>query len=427
MSPQKFKETLEKLRRAPAKEKVLLLVLAGCTDVEIASETGTKLGTVRKQISNLYKDFGIEGEFEGDRRRRRDELVARFAKYKPDWVSECSFAITDKVPGAATAKAEETTRTTDILDEGEGAIAKPYRELGQAIESSANVLNADQLVLDSSQINHPVSDKKENVLEHSNYLGVKLTEECFAKAINQLESEDIELRLEGIRILEIIANNSPATPWENNDFLTDHWRSMEILTDFIRANAYQKEEEEGEEKSLSLRSDIQEALTVIGRRDRRKDPRIIMLDLSNLDITRANLREANLQGADLSETNLSKANLKGANLQGAYLIGANLRGANLCRTNLKGAKLTTANLERAFLTKANLEEAWLNRANLQWALLIKANLKEAQIAGSNFCGADLYRAINLESHQLILTNGDRITASSLPDNVEAPKAWTHIK
>jgi hypothetical protein len=123
MSPQKFKETLEKLRRAPAKEKVLRLVLAGYTDVEIASETGTKLGTVRKQISNLYKDFGIEGEFEGDRRRRRDELVARFAKYKPDLVRECSFAITDKVPGAGTAKAEETTRTTDILDEGEGAIA----------------------------------------------------------------------------------------------------------------------------------------------------------------------------------------------------------------------------------------------------------------------------------------------------------------
>jgi hypothetical protein len=88
MSCHQFDKVLEKLRRAPAKEKVLLLVLAGCTDAEIALETGTKEGTVRKQISNLYQDFGIKGEFEGDRRRRREALFEKIRRYKPDLLSD---------------------------------------------------------------------------------------------------------------------------------------------------------------------------------------------------------------------------------------------------------------------------------------------------------------------------------------------------
>jgi hypothetical protein len=88
MSRYQFEKALEKLRRAPAKEKVLLLVLAGHTDAEIALETGTKEGTVRKQISNLYKDFSIKGDFEGDRRRRREVLLEKVGRYKPDLLSD---------------------------------------------------------------------------------------------------------------------------------------------------------------------------------------------------------------------------------------------------------------------------------------------------------------------------------------------------
>ncbi len=88
MSCHQFEKALEKLRRAPAKEKVLLLVLAGRTDAEIALETGTKEGTVRKQISNLYEDFGIKGDFEGDRRSRREALLEKVERFKPDLLSD---------------------------------------------------------------------------------------------------------------------------------------------------------------------------------------------------------------------------------------------------------------------------------------------------------------------------------------------------
>ncbi|MEH2046289.1 helix-turn-helix domain-containing protein [Nostoc sp.] len=93
-SPQ-FNEALERLRKAPRKVEVLKLLLAGYTNNEIAQSRGRAKGTVRKQISNVYKDFGIKSEFPGDR-PLRDKLKDLFLKYKPEWVSNCSPAITNE-------------------------------------------------------------------------------------------------------------------------------------------------------------------------------------------------------------------------------------------------------------------------------------------------------------------------------------------
>ena len=90
-----FNETLEILRKAPRKVEVLKLVLAGQTNNEIAQFRGRAEGTVRKQISNIYKDFGIKSEFTGDH-ALRDKLKALFLKHKPEWVSNCSPAITNE-------------------------------------------------------------------------------------------------------------------------------------------------------------------------------------------------------------------------------------------------------------------------------------------------------------------------------------------
>lgn len=68
-SPQ-FNQALEKLRKAPRKIEVLKLLLAGQTNNQIAQLRGRAEGTVRKQISNVYKDFGIKSEFPGDRSKK---------------------------------------------------------------------------------------------------------------------------------------------------------------------------------------------------------------------------------------------------------------------------------------------------------------------------------------------------------------------
>ena len=98
MNRQQFKETLEKLElRKPCTVEVLRRILAGDTDAQIALSRGRNEGTVRKQISKIYQDFGIKGKFPGDRQSRRNELIALFAKYKTEWVNDCPPAVTNEV------------------------------------------------------------------------------------------------------------------------------------------------------------------------------------------------------------------------------------------------------------------------------------------------------------------------------------------
>jgi hypothetical protein len=155
MNRSQFKEALEKLEWAPAKKKVLLLVLAGHIDTEIAVKTGTKEGTVRKQISKIYESFGIKGEYEGDRRPRRDDLVALFRKYKPEWVSDLPDIVTNEVLIAQTA---------------EGAIAKPPQESVETYAGSGKSL----MSLATSMLEQLSFDEKFKKNITSSYTGYRL-------------------------------------------------------------------------------------------------------------------------------------------------------------------------------------------------------------------------------------------------------------
>ncbi|MEH2378994.1 MAG: pentapeptide repeat-containing protein [Nostoc sp.] len=224
--------------------------------------------------------------------------------------------------------------------------------------------------------------------------------ERFAKAIEQLGNEKIETRLGAIYTLERIAKDSPK----------DHWTIMEILTAFVRENAPLKKDEEQE--SPKIRTDIQAALTVIGRRNCKNDPKKQRLNLSNTDIRGANLIEVNLQWANLTLINLKGANLTEANLEWASLNGANLQGATLMEAKLQEADIgMEANLQGANLNEANLNGTFLYGANLQMANLSEANLKGAHLGGTK----------NLEQKQIESAIGDRTTC--LPDYIEAPTHW----
>ncbi len=236
-------------------------------------------------------------------------------------------------------------------------------------------------VSEQSQSNHSLTSKNDNTLEISHNTESNSIREWHFKSVDQLWSKDIGERISGIRKLERIAKDYP----------TEHWAIMEELAEFIRIQAPRQEEEE---RSPKLREDIQAALTVIGQRDRKKDPENQRLDLSKVNIAGAKLMKAQLQGAFLYEANLEKANL----------IDANLREANLRGTNLKGAWLHEANLQKAYLNEANLQEAELSSTYLQAASLNKANLQRAdlrvaKLRGANLSEADL-RGANLSSTDL---------------------------
>ncbi len=169
--------------------------------------------------------------------------------------------------------------------------------------------------------------------------GVRLAEqgqitERFTRAIEQLGSSELAIRLGGIYALERIARDSER----------DHWPIMEVLTSFVRQKAPWSEEAamyEDENTPLpSTRADVQAVLTVIGRRERsaaRESGRV-------LDLRWCDLRGADLTGAHLEGASLESAHLEWAYLGEAHLRGANLYGAELARTHLEGADLSHANL-----------------------------------------------------------------------------------
>ena len=179
--------------------------------------------------------------------------------------------------------------------------------------------------------------------------------ERFTRAVQQLGSDKIEVRIGGIYGLERIANDS----------VRDHLPVVEIITAFIRTHAPLQNI-----GKLRPSEDVQAALDVIGRREWQRDAEI--------------MARRKYRVIDLSNTNL----------EGADLVNAHLEYANFENSNLKNAKLTYAQLQYAILTNSNLERAYFLQANLYNAYLMGAKLdftcfNNTILNGANFYNTDL--------------------------------------
>ncbi len=236
----------------------------------------------------------------------------------------------------------------------------------------------------------------------------KYKTDLFTKAIEQLGSEKLEVRLGGIYALERIARDSEK----------DHGPIMEVLTAFVRLHAPWPPEKPAEAKAqpavsgqpvpgekkpatepgpeVKPRADIQAILTVL----RRRSPTYRKSETRRLD-----LRQTDLRGADLFQTHLESADLFGAHLEKAILQQAHLEGADLRKVHLEGADLFKANLEEANLNEAHLEGAILWRANLMQASLIGAHLEKAILQEARIEKAHLWEA-HLEGAKLWKANLD---------------------
>src|SRR6266540_3559002 len=143
--------------------------------------------------------------------------------------------------------------------------------------------------------------------------------ERFTRAIEQLGSDNLDVRLGGIYALERIA-------------------------------------------SLQFRKpDVQAVVAILGRRDAVGDEELL---LARVDLRRAYLRRANLDHA-----NLRNSSLRGVQGRNTRLRGAVLKQADLTKALLQGADLQGADLQRADLTGANLSGADLRGAALDGAVL----------------------------------------------------------
>jgi uncharacterized protein YjbI with pentapeptide repeats len=177
----------------------------------------------------------------------------------------------------------------------------------------------------------------------------------FGKAVEQLGSDKVDIRLGGIYALERLALDSAR----------DHPTVMEVLTAYVRRSApkstcSQLASSDLSQLQLDVHDTVQAAISVIRRRNIAFDIRI--LDLDNTCLRDANFRGADLIGADLSGAVLSGADLIVADLSGADLSGADLSGADLSVADLSGADLSGADLSGADLFAADLFGADLTDA-----------------------------------------------------------------
>ncbi|OUL27709.1 hypothetical protein BV372_25720 [Nostoc sp. T09] len=251
-----------------------------------------------------------------------------------------------------------------------------FKVVTSAYDTAKNYIPRKIIILEKIYLAIFANQKKLELIPNYSYT------QSLKLAIEQLERQNREINLAVFDDLAQIAQKEPKF----------HWKIMEALTNFVRNNVpYQPQEEVNENPALTIRADIQAALTLIAKRNAQQDIESNQLDLSRTDIRGANLSGANLEQTNLYQTNLAGANLCSANLHGAILTAANLSGANLSGANLKEAILSAANLSGANLSGANLNRASLYRAKLDGAILNDAILNEANLREIEFSGVNIPR------------------------------------
>ncbi|MEM9144635.1 MAG: pentapeptide repeat-containing protein [Pseudomonadota bacterium] len=117
--------------------------------------------------------------------------------------------------------------------------------------------------------------------------------------------------------------------------------------------------------------------------------RLERADFSSAELERADLSGAHLAEADLSEAHLSNATLTAAHLEKADLRWANLEGADLAEAHLEAAVLVEANLKRANARGAQLHSAVLRGCVVEGITLRGARLEAAVLTRARLEGADL--------------------------------------
>ncbi|MFI6144463.1 pentapeptide repeat-containing protein [Streptomyces sp. NPDC051109] len=222
----------------------------------------------------------------------------------------------------------------------------------------------------------------------------------FSRAVDQLGSDKLDVRIGGIYALRRIADHS----------VHDHEAVISIMAAYLRTHVPWPPLELGAPAAdVSINSvrpletraaDAQTALTCLGVLGQERRPE--WLNVSFTDLRRADCDGLWLNGVNLDGACLEAASVYQVNLSGASLIAANLRHAELGTSilrrirciegDLRGARLVKADLREANFSGADLREANLRKARADGAVFAGADLRLADLRGCDLSGADLREA-----------------------------------
>ncbi|MFF7983375.1 pentapeptide repeat-containing protein [Streptomyces sp. NPDC007901] len=209
----------------------------------------------------------------------------------------------------------------------------------------------------------------------------------FSRAVDQLGSDKLDVRIGGIHALWRLADHSDR----------DHEAIVSLMAAYLRTHVpWPPQEASGPAADVSVNSvlpletraaDAQTALTCLGvlYQDRRPE----WLNVSLTDLRRADCDGLWLHGVNFDGACLEAASVYQVNLSGASLIAANLRHAELGTSILRQVRCLQADLRGARLVKADLRSADFSRADLREANLRKSCAQDAVFAGADLRLADL--------------------------------------
>jgi Pentapeptide repeats (8 copies) len=187
--------------------------------------------------------------------------------------------------------------------------------------------------------------------------------ERFAQALDQLGSEQLDVRLGGIYGLERVAaraseeaaaaatayrppwvDDPPSVWWGSQDRI----QVFEILSAYVRTSSHRPPVGPAGSSLQVRQADVHAALTVLARRT-------VLGGDPPLDLSGSLLAGARLGWARLAEADLRGADVRGSSLQHAELAGVHLEQSLLCGTQLQGADLRGAHLAGA---RASADTRW---------------------------------------------------------------------
>ncbi len=225
MIREQFERTFKKL--SPRRREVLEKFLAGKSDTEIAQALHIERATVRQHISGICTEFGLINDFPDARRSQRPNLLALFAKYKPELVApEKEKETVDKIADLSFVGREGAIADLDDLINKGAKVVLIYAGGGVGKTTLARRYLQQRF---SRFIEFPIAKETQNITSVESLLEEKLKqlgEEPGREFGVSLERLKQKLKQEKIGLL--IDNFEPALD-EKGKLVTPHRRYVELL------------------------------------------------------------------------------------------------------------------------------------------------------------------------------------------------------
>ncbi|MFD6820857.1 pentapeptide repeat-containing protein [Streptomyces sp. NPDC060085] len=222
----------------------------------------------------------------------------------------------------------------------------------------------------------------------------------FSRAVDQLGSDKLDVRIGGLHALWRIAEQSAR----------DREAIISIQAAYLRTHLpWPPSGPESPAADVPINdiapletraADVQVALTALGVLCRHREQSWVNLSLTDLRradcdglwFPEVNFDRACMEAAGLYHANLTQASLVSVNLRHADLTTAILRRARCILADLRAAKLVETDLRNADFTETDLREANLRKADAHGAVFHRADLRMADLRGTDLRTADLVEA-----------------------------------